>query len=90
MQWENIPPSFPLIIKITWIGGFLLFFDVQKTTTIFSHSSMQLTCYSQESLQQHQQYIDQNNAAMELINSVTGVDEEGRNRQRALTFAARR
>lgn len=33
---------------------------------------------------------EQNNAAMELINSVTGVDEEGRSRQRILTFAARR
>lgn len=32
----------------------------------------------------------QNDAAMELINSVTGVDEEGRSRQRVLTFAARR
>ncbi|EEF43437.1 conserved hypothetical protein [Ricinus communis] len=32
----------------------------------------------------------QNNAAMELINSVTGADEEGRSRQRILTFAARR
>lgn len=37
-----------------------------------------------------QQHTDQNNAAMELINSVTGVDEEGRSRQRVLTFAARR
>ncbi|WCJ26633.1 Tetratricopeptide repeat (TPR)-like superfamily protein [Euphorbia peplus] len=32
----------------------------------------------------------ENNAAMELINSVTGADEEGRSRQRILTFAARR
>ncbi|KAG5563551.1 hypothetical protein RHGRI_006102 [Rhododendron griersonianum] len=46
--------------------------------------------YGQESTQQHQQYMDQNNAAMDLINSVTGVDEEGRARQRSLTFAARR
>lgn len=45
--------------------------------------------YGQESTQ-HQQYIDQNNAAMDLINSITGADEEGRARQRALTFAARR
>ncbi|XP_031262706.1 protein HLB1 [Pistacia vera] len=36
------------------------------------------------------QYTEQNNAAMELINSVTGVDEEGRSRQRILTFAAKR
>lgn len=27
---------------------------------------------------------------MELINSVTGVDEEGRSRQRVLVFAAKR
>ncbi|KDP25200.1 hypothetical protein JCGZ_20356 [Jatropha curcas] len=33
---------------------------------------------------------EQNNATMELISSVTGVDEEGRSRQRILTFAARR
>ncbi|KAK9275578.1 hypothetical protein L1049_022845 [Liquidambar formosana] len=46
--------------------------------------------YSQESIQQQQQHIDQNNATMDLINSVTGVDEEGRSRQRILTFAARR
>ncbi|XP_004495507.1 protein HLB1 [Cicer arietinum] len=44
--------------------------------------------YSQDSPQQ--QHTDQNNAAMELINSVVGVDEEGRSRQRILTFAARR
>ncbi|XP_059638707.1 protein HLB1 isoform X2 [Cornus florida] len=43
--------------------------------------------YSQETAQQQ---IDQNNAAMDLINSVTGADEEGRSRQRILTFAARR
>lgn len=43
--------------------------------------------FSQESPQQRN---DQNNAAMELINSVTGVDDEGRSRQRILTFAARR
>lgn len=38
----------------------------------------------------HQQYIVQNNVAMDLINSVTGVDEEGRSRQRILTLAAKR
>ncbi|KAG5004427.1 hypothetical protein JHK86_028566 [Glycine max] len=43
--------------------------------------------YSPEQ-QQHQ--ADQNNAAMDLINSVVGVDDEGRSRQRILTFAARR
>lgn len=43
--------------------------------------------FSQESPQLH---VDQSNAAMDLINGVTGVDEEGRSRQRILTFAARR
>ncbi|XP_038876586.1 protein HLB1 [Benincasa hispida] len=38
----------------------------------------------------HQPYSEQSRAAMELISSVTGVDEEGRSRQRILTFAARR
>ncbi|XP_022722048.1 protein HLB1-like isoform X2 [Durio zibethinus] len=42
---------------------------------------------SQESTQQESY---QNNAAMELINSVTGADEEGRSRQRILVYAARR
>ncbi|CAN1254728.1 Protein HLB1 [Linum perenne] len=45
-------------------------------------------CFSQESPQQHA--AEQTNAAMELINSITGVDEEGRSRQRILTFAAKR
>ncbi|KAF8379953.1 hypothetical protein HHK36_027419 [Tetracentron sinense] len=44
--------------------------------------------YSQEST--HQQFISQKNVAMDLISSVTGVDEEGRSRQRILTFAAKR
>ncbi|XP_030530223.2 protein HLB1 isoform X2 [Rhodamnia argentea] len=44
--------------------------------------------YSQESMRQSN--AEQNNAAMELIDSVTGVDEEGRSRQRILTYAARR
>nr|XP_027083352.1 protein HLB1 [Coffea arabica] len=44
------------------------------------------TPHSQESTQ----HIDQNNAAMELLDSVTGADEEGRSRQRILTFAAKR
>ncbi|RYR38724.1 hypothetical protein Ahy_A09g043882 isoform B [Arachis hypogaea] len=43
-----------------------------------------------QSQQQQQQQTQQNNAAMELINSVVGADEEGRSRQRILTFAARR
>ncbi|KAJ7952203.1 Tetratricopeptide repeat (TPR)-like superfamily protein [Quillaja saponaria] len=44
--------------------------------------------YNEEGSQQ--QLSVQNSAAMELINSVTGVDEEGRSRQRILTFAAQR
>ncbi|KAK9147211.1 hypothetical protein Scep_005968 [Stephania cephalantha] len=44
--------------------------------------------YSEDNSQQH--YIGHNKVAMELINSVTGVDEEGRSRQRILTFAAKR
>uniref|UniRef100_A0A5B7A487 Uncharacterized protein n=1 Tax=Davidia involucrata TaxID=16924 RepID=A0A5B7A487_DAVIN len=44
--------------------------------------------YGQEIVQQ--QHMDQNNATMDLIDSVTGADEEGRSRQRILTFAARR
>ncbi|KAH8513172.1 hypothetical protein H0E87_006458 [Populus deltoides] len=46
------------------------------------------TPLSQQSTQQQQQ--QQNNAAMQLIDSVTSTDEEGRSRQRVLTFAARR
>ncbi|KAK6935602.1 hypothetical protein RJ641_035757 [Dillenia turbinata] len=42
--------------------------------------------FSRESLEQQQQ----NNVALELINSITGVDEEGRSRQRILSFAARK
>lgn len=38
----------------------------------------------------HQQYMDQNDAAMDLISNVPGMNEEGRSRQRILTFAARR
>lgn len=34
--------------------------------------------------------MGQKNAAMDLINSVTGADEEGRSRQRILAFAAKR
>lgn len=45
------------------------------------------SCCSHESTQQ-QSY--QNNAAIELINSVTGADEEGKSRQRVLVYAARR
>ncbi|RAL50957.1 hypothetical protein DM860_005313 [Cuscuta australis] len=43
------------------------------------------TPYSQESSR-----TDHTDAALELINNVTGADEEGRSRQRILTYAARR
>ncbi|CAD6205573.1 unnamed protein product [Miscanthus lutarioriparius] len=43
--------------------------------------------YSQDSTQQSSFHHD---VAMDLINSVTGVDEEGRSRQRILSFAAKR
>ncbi|KAF5940602.1 hypothetical protein HYC85_021769 [Camellia sinensis] len=67
-----------------------IFTLAQDSLTI--RSSLPLTIahpHSRESTQQ-QQHVDQNNASMELINSVTGTDEEGRSRQRILTFAARR
>ncbi|XP_028106116.1 uncharacterized protein LOC114305219 [Camellia sinensis] len=50
---------------------------------------MHLNCSGRESTQQ-QQHVDQNNASMKLINSVTGTDEEGQSRQQILTFASRR
>ena len=37
-----------------------------------------------------QQYVGQNDTSMELINSIDGIDEEGRSRQRILAFAAKR
>ncbi|KAI3756312.1 hypothetical protein L1987_56132 [Smallanthus sonchifolius] len=40
--------------------------------------------------QENTQHTETNSAAMELINSITGSDEEGRSRQRILTFAAKR
>ncbi|KAG2536974.1 hypothetical protein PVAP13_9NG240400 [Panicum virgatum] len=43
--------------------------------------------YSQDSTQQFSSHHD---VAMDLINSVTGVDEEGCSRQRILSFAAKR
>jgi len=49
-----------------------------------------LWCFKNFSPEQQQQHAEQNNAAMDLINSVVGVDDEGRSRQRILTFAARR
>uniref|UniRef100_A0A7N0UL67 Uncharacterized protein n=1 Tax=Kalanchoe fedtschenkoi TaxID=63787 RepID=A0A7N0UL67_KALFE len=54
-----------------------------------SGNSEAVTPYSQgNSGQAH--YSEQNDSAMDLINSVKGVDEEGRSRQRILTFAAKR
>lgn len=67
----------------------VLTFDVylfSSTKTSFFYSVF-FWLFSQESPQQH---VDQNDAAMDLISSVTGVDEEGRSRQRILTYAARR
>lgn len=46
-----------------------------------------LIFFSQENTQNHTQ---KNTAAMDLINSIIGSDEEGRSRQRILTFAAQR
>ena len=55
---------------------------------IFFLYCMNLHSLNQDSPQQP--YSEQSRAAMELISSVTGVDEEGRSRQRILTFAAKR
>lgn len=49
-----------------------------------------VSCAIDLSSQSITQQQNQNDAAMELIDSVTGVDEEGRSRQRILTFTARR
>lgn len=54
---------------------------------LICHQFVGLNCISEESPQEHS---EQNNAAMELINSVTGADDDGRSRQRVLTFAAKR
>ncbi|XP_072956212.1 protein HLB1 isoform X1 [Typha angustifolia] len=47
----------------------------------------EISSYGQDSLHF---YTSQNDVAMDLINNVTGVDEEGRSRQRILSFAAKR
>ncbi|XP_050379038.1 protein HLB1 isoform X2 [Argentina anserina] len=52
-----------------------------ESSSPYSHS---------EGTPRQQQQQEQNNAAMELINSVTGTDDDGRSRQRVLTFAAKR
>ncbi|KAG1362265.1 protein HLB1 [Cocos nucifera] len=52
------------------------------------NSTAASSSHSQDGLQQH--YLGQNDVALDLINNVTGVDEEGRNRQRILAFAAKR
>ncbi|KAM0845354.1 hypothetical protein ACQ4PT_056435 [Festuca glaucescens] len=44
----------------------------------------------ERSSQDNLQLSSHHDVAMDLINSVTGVDEEGRSRQRILTFAAKR
>uniref|UniRef100_A0A7N0UJN9 Uncharacterized protein n=1 Tax=Kalanchoe fedtschenkoi TaxID=63787 RepID=A0A7N0UJN9_KALFE len=56
-----------------------------------SGNSEALTPFIQDNSGQRQaHYHEQNDIAMDLINSVKGVDEEGRSRQRILTFAAKR
>nr|XP_043627801.1 protein HLB1-like [Erigeron canadensis] len=40
--------------------------------------------------QENTQHAEKSSAAMDLINSITGSDEEGRSRQKILTFAAKR
>ncbi|KAI4968957.1 hypothetical protein ZWY2020_046287 [Hordeum vulgare] len=54
--------------------------DCEKNTSEVKSSD------SQDSLQ----LSTHHDVAMDLINSVTGVDEEGRSRKRILTFAAKR
>ncbi len=49
-------------------------------------AALSLVHFSQDSLQ----FSSHHDVAMDLINSVTGVDEEGRSRQRILSFAAKR
>ncbi|XP_071737446.1 protein HLB1-like [Rutidosis leptorrhynchoides] len=55
--------------------------------SIASATTAATPVYSQENTQQH---TEKNTAAMDLINSITSSDEEGRSRQRILTFAAKR
>ncbi|KAE8778799.1 hypothetical protein D1007_48226 [Hordeum vulgare] len=51
-----------------------------------SYTTLSFVHFSQDSLQ----LSTHHDVAMDLINSVTGVDEEGCSRQRILTFAAKR
>ncbi|KAM5571309.1 protein HLB1 [Rosa sericea] len=62
----------------------------QGNETANESSSPYSYSHSEETPHQQQQQQEQNNAAMELINSVTGTDDDGRSRQRVLTFAAKR
>ena len=58
---------------------FLLYYDILLLFMCLN--------FSQENTQQH---TEKNSAAMDLINSITGSDEDGRSRHRILTFAAKR
>ncbi|KAI3891512.1 hypothetical protein MKW92_014403 [Papaver armeniacum] len=60
----------------------------EESEIIDGDSRTSASPHSRESTQQQQQ--QHNNAAIDLIDSVTGLDEEGRSRQRILTFAAKR
>lgn len=74
------------VICFFWIGWLYNLVACAMTSAI-DNLFIGFFCSSQPNSELH---IEQNNAAMELINSVTGLDEEGRSRQRILTFAARR
>ncbi|XP_026402031.1 protein HLB1-like [Papaver somniferum] len=60
----------------------------EESEIIDGDSRTSASPHSRGSTQQQQQ--QHNNAAIDLIDSVTGLDEEGRSRQRILTFAAKR
>ncbi|XP_010267459.1 PREDICTED: uncharacterized protein LOC104604691 [Nelumbo nucifera] len=63
--------------------------EVKRGTTSYDADRQDASSpHSQEEMQQ--KYLGQSNVAMELINNVTGVDEEGRARQRILSYAAKR
>ncbi|CAL5350669.1 unnamed protein product [Camellia sinensis] len=75
--------------QMSWLGCQSYVFFQYWYWGLHEHHCFYVVFLNRESTQQ-QQHVDQNNASMELINSVTGTDEEGRSRQRILTFAARR
>ncbi|MCL7051586.1 hypothetical protein MKW94_010327 [Papaver nudicaule] len=68
-----------------------LFHLQSQISSTHSKQILETICsFHRESTQQQQQQQEHNNAAIDLIDSVTGLDEEGRSRQRILTFAAKR